>query len=89
MVIFNWYQHFCLEIQILLCLISIDIKIVYLQLVCCLFTYQLVSRFLFFDWYSFTFLIGIKMHFIDTFLIGIIFVFRQKGGEHPLIDFLF
>jgi len=45
---FNWYQHLCLEIQNLLCLISIDIKIVYLQLVCCLFTYQLVSRFLFF-----------------------------------------
>ena len=23
------------------------------------------------------------------FLIGIIFEFRQKGGKHPLIDFLF
>ena len=33
-------------------------------------------------------LIGIFMHFIDTFLIGIIFVFRPKGGEHPLIDSL-
>ena len=29
------------------------------------------------------------MHFLDTFLIGIIFEFRQKGEEHPLIDPLF
>jgi len=45
-----WYTHMCLKKRKGK-ILSIDIKIVYLQLVGYLFTYQLVSRFLFFNWY--------------------------------------
>ena len=70
----NWYQDFCFSIGIVSLLIGINMQ--------------------FID----TFLIGINMHFIDTFLIGIIFdltphwyrfCFRQKGGEHILLFWLF
>ena len=68
-------------------IISINIKIVYLQLIWYLFTYQLVSRFVFFNWYSFTFKLVSICTSLTHFLIGIIFEFRQKGENIPWLIF--